>query len=104
CPSEWYEGLPRVVVESLARGTPVIASRIGSLAELVQHGRTGLHFRAGDSADLVSQVTRMAAYSPEYAAMRRAARGEFEARYTEPANYALLMNIYDSVVTSARAP
>jgi len=103
CPSEWYEGLPRVVVESLARGTPVIASRIGSLAELVQHGRTGLHFRAGDSDDLVSQVTRMAAHSPEYAAMRRAARAEFEARYTEAANYAMLMTIYESVMAPTRA-
>jgi glycosyltransferase involved in cell wall biosynthesis len=103
CPSEWYEGLPRVVVEALARGTPVIASRIGSLAELVQHERTGRHFRAGDSDVLARQVTRMAAHSPEYAAMRRAARAEFEARYTEAANYAMLMTIYESVMAPVRA-
>ena len=48
-PSLWYEGFPRTIVESLARGTPVIASDLGSMKELIHPGRTGALFDAGDS-------------------------------------------------------
>ena len=43
-PSECYEGLPLVIVEGFARGTPMAVSRIGGLIELVRPGETGLHF------------------------------------------------------------
>ena len=39
--SEWFEGFPLVIVEAYARGTPVIASRIGSLEEIVEDGAAG---------------------------------------------------------------
>jgi glycosyltransferase involved in cell wall biosynthesis len=41
-PSRWYEGFPMVVLEAMATGTPILASRIGSLAEIVAHEDTGL--------------------------------------------------------------
>jgi len=101
CPSEWYEGgLPRVVLEALSRGTPIVASRLGSLADFIQHEHTGLYFRPGDSAELAAQVQRMAGDQIDYARMRQEARAEFEARYTAGANYELLMNIYRSCAAS----
>ena len=54
--STWYEGFPRVVNECCARGTPIVASAIGPIAEVVADGRTGLHFRPGDVDDLVAKV------------------------------------------------
>jgi glycosyltransferase involved in cell wall biosynthesis len=96
CPSEWYEGFPRVVVESLARGTPIIAARIGSLANAVADGRTGMHFEPGDSDDLVTRLERFDADEAGRAAMRHAARTEFLAEYTADVNYERLMEIYRS--------
>ena len=47
-PSIWYEQCPKTLIESFAKGTPVLASRLGAMAELVDHGRTGLLFAPGD--------------------------------------------------------
>ena len=47
-PSLWYEGLPRTIIESFAKGTPVIASDLGSMSSLIEHQQTGLHFTPGN--------------------------------------------------------
>lgn len=94
-PSEWYEGQPRTIIESYAKGTPVVASRLGSMATLVDHGRTGLHFRAGDPDDLAAKVEGLISNPAEAAGLRKGARSEFEARYTAAANYRDLLNIYE---------
>lgn len=43
-PSQWYENSPRVVWESFAAGRPVLGTRVGGIAELVQDGVNGLLF------------------------------------------------------------
>lgn len=58
-PSEWFEMCPMVILEAMARGLPVVASRIGGLPELVEDGVTGLLFTPGDAADLARQVVRL---------------------------------------------
>ena len=90
-PSRWYEGFPRVVVEAYARGTPVVASRLGGLAEIVDGRRTGRLFRPDDADELARAVRSIDA---EAGALRAAARAEFEARYTAEASYRTLMRIY----------
>src|SRR5262245_23237760 len=52
-PSEWHEPFGRVVVEALAKGTPIVVSDIGAPRDLVADGVTGFHFRSGDPLDLV---------------------------------------------------
>lgn len=47
-PSVWWENAPLVVLEARAAGVPVICSGIGGLAEMVDHGVTGLHVPPGD--------------------------------------------------------
>ena len=102
-PSECYENLPRVIIEAFAKGTPVIASRLGAMAELVDHGRTGLHFEPGDAGDLASKIQRLLADPRELAQMRQAARREYERRYTAESNYCDLMAIYRQAMTLARS-
>jgi glycosyltransferase involved in cell wall biosynthesis len=97
-PSLWYEGLPKTIIESFAKGTPVIASRLGSMAELVADGRTGVHFTAGDSSGLAAAVGRLLADADQLRAMRLEARKEFEARYTADQNARMLSAVYDTAL------
>lgn len=92
--STWYEGFPRTISECYARGTPIVASAIGPIAEVVADGRTGLHFRPGDVDDLVAKVSWLLDHPDEQAALRQGARHEFETRYTADVNRAQLLAIY----------
>jgi glycosyltransferase involved in cell wall biosynthesis len=58
-PSICYEGAPRALVEAYAAGTPVVATRIGALAELVQHGRTGFLVAQGEPHGWADAVMRL---------------------------------------------
>ena len=98
-PSVYYAakdlGVP--VVQSLRNYTPVIASKIGAIAELVEHGRTGLHFVPGDSASLAATVEWALQHPDVLQKMRYSARAEFEAKYTAQKNYHRIMEIYSQV-------
>jgi glycosyltransferase involved in cell wall biosynthesis len=97
-PSEWYEGLPRTIIESYAKGTPVIAGRIGSLIDAVIPGQTGLHFNPGDPSDLVRQVAWAIDHPDELRAMRHQARQHFDENYTAASNYPEMLRIYERAI------
>ncbi len=92
-PSLCYENFPRVVVEAYARGIAVIASRLGSLQEVVQDQKTGVLFTAGDAEDLCRCVRKVWKGS-QYLELGRNARNLYAALYTEQINYDILMSLY----------
>jgi glycosyltransferase involved in cell wall biosynthesis len=98
CPSLWFEGFPLAVAEAFASALPVIASRIGSLAEIVQHARTGLLFTPGKAEDLADRVKWAWDHPEQMEQMGRLARFEYERKYTAERNYRSLMRIYDEVL------
>ena len=58
-PSEWYENFPISIVEAMSSGTPVIASNIGGLPEMIDDGCSGLLFEPGDAEMLTSCIKRV---------------------------------------------
>jgi glycosyltransferase involved in cell wall biosynthesis len=97
-PSVWYEGFPMSIVEAFACGTPVLCSRLGGMPEIVDDERTGLHFNSGDSEDLARKVEWAWSQPERIAEMGRAARKEYEKRYTAEKNYRSLMQIYEQTM------
>lgn len=97
-PSIWYENFPRTLVEAFACGLPVIASRLGAMATLVDDGITGLLFDPGHAADLRAKLQWSAEHPTELAEMGRAARRKYEADLTPQSNYEQLMAIYAQAV------
>jgi glycosyltransferase involved in cell wall biosynthesis len=97
-PSIWYEGQPRTIVEALAKGTPILASRLGSMPEMVADGRTGLLFEPGNPDDLARQAQVLLTGQADRQRMRQAARLEFESHYTAEQNYPLLMRCYQTAL------
>jgi len=103
-PSEgYYETFGLVAAEAFACGVPVIGSRLGAMAEIVDDGRTGLHFTAGDADDLAAKVEWAWNHPEEMARMGCAARAEYEAKYTADRNYKMLMDIYEGVIAGQQS-
>jgi len=96
-PSEWYEGLPLTVAEAFACGVPVIASRIGSMIDLIRDRSTGLHFAPGDALELAAKVEWAWTHPEEIQEMGLNARREYEANYTADRNRELLSDIHRRV-------
>lgn len=59
-PSLWLESSPLVVHEAFQAGVPVVAARIGGLADLVEDGESGLLYQARDDAALAAVLRRLA--------------------------------------------
>lgn len=58
-PSEWYENCPFSVMEAQMYGTPVIGADIGGIPELIQVGKTGELFKAGDADHLQEKIEEL---------------------------------------------
>ena len=104
-PSGCYEGFPRTIVEAFAKGTPVLASDLGAMKELVSHGRTGRHFNVSNPEDLAAQVKALTPDSGDGRALRANARAEYEHLYTPARNHDMLLRVYaDAIDTTRRRP
>lgn len=102
-PSECFEGFPMVVREAFAFGTPAAVSDLGPLPSIVQHGKSGIVFQPADPESMLREV-RAAWETPGLLErLGRGARTEFETKYTEEANYAALIEIYQKAIEVSRS-
>jgi glycosyltransferase involved in cell wall biosynthesis len=95
-----YEELGTVLVEALQVGLPAVASDVGGIPEVVQHGRTGLLVRPGDPAALAEAIDAVIG-DPERAARMGAAARERAADYDWERVADEVRALYDEVVAHA---
>lgn len=102
-PSEWFESFGLSAAESLAGGTPVIASRIGGLPEVVQDKVSGLLFAPGDADDLAEKL-RQVRQNPQMAVqMGRQALTRARANLSPAAHAHRLVEIYQEAIARFHA-
>jgi glycosyltransferase involved in cell wall biosynthesis len=98
----YYETFGMVVIEAYAQGVPVLAARSGVVTELVDEGKTGLLFEAGNPTDLASKMEWLWNHPAETEVMGRQAFDTYRDRYTPDRCYEMLMQVYGRVI-DARA-
>lgn len=88
------DALPRVVLEAMAHGRPVVASAVGGVPELVVHGRTGLLAAAGDPAAFAAALGALLADRALAEAMGRAGRRRVEEEFTVERTVRAIADLY----------
>lgn len=72
-PSIWYDNSPMVIYESLMNGTPAIGSRIGGIPELIEAGKNGFLFEAGNVDELKAILENLIRTPAELISLERGA-------------------------------
>ncbi|WP_197279368.1 glycosyltransferase [Devosia sp. A16] len=101
-PSRWYEGLPLTAIEAFSLGLPIICSRIGSLAEIVEHDSNGWHFETNSTTELAERVRSCFSTPGLLAKAGQEARASFHRQYSGDRNLEMLTGIYQQAIASAK--
>ncbi len=96
-PTLWMENCPVAVLEAMAHGLSVVATRIGGLPELVEDGVTGTLVERADVDGLAAALLRLLNEPERATGMGRAARRRFLERYTAQAHAQRLADLYETL-------
>ena len=98
-PSEWYENYPMLVIEAMALGKPVLASRLGGLQEMIEENKTGWFYEPFSIKDLRSKIKQHYNESDTIEHMGSLARETVEHKNCTKRHYQLLMQAYNQVLS-----
>jgi glycosyltransferase involved in cell wall biosynthesis len=96
----FIESFGRSLIEAMACGLPVIATKIGGMPEVVEEGRTGLLVESGDVSALTDAIVRLLEDEPLRLSMGQAGRERVEKYFSWDAVSANLLARYEEVMTS----
>ena len=96
-PSEWYENFPVTALEGFMACKPVIASRMGGLPYIVEDGKCGLLFEAGNASELAEKIQYLVDHTDDATRMGDCARVLTETKYGPEQAYSNLMSIFSQV-------
>lgn len=101
-PSICPEPFGRAAIEAFACGRPVVASDVGGLGEIVEHGRTGFKISLTETNAFREAIERLATDARLVDTMGQAARSTYLSRFTPEINLGLLLDIYRSAIERRR--
>jgi glycosyltransferase involved in cell wall biosynthesis len=97
--SSLREGLPNVLLEAMALGVPVLATRIAGIPRLVQDGTNGLLVPGGSVAELTGALARLCADAGLQAQLGRAGRQTVETQYSFALRMQKVGALYDRLLS-----
>jgi L-malate glycosyltransferase len=100
-PSIW-EGMSNALLEAMAAGTPVVATRVGGNPELITHEKTGLLVPPGDVDALAAAILRLVREPALARSMAEAARQRVASEFTLEEMVGRLERLYDDLLAGAR--
>lgn len=98
-PSEWYETFGLTAAEAKAVGTPVIASRIGGLTEVVRDGIDGILFEPGNTLELATAIESLKHMDTVHMGVE--GMEDVKTRFSPQAHLEGLLSIYSEVIAAS---
>lgn len=102
-PSLWFETFGMVGAEAMSHGVPVIGSRLGAVADLIEDGVDGLLFEPGDAAELARHVQRLWSDPALATRLGQAARAKAMRLWRPESHLARVLAVYEGVLTKPSA-
>jgi glycosyltransferase involved in cell wall biosynthesis len=104
-PSVRYESVPKILLEGMAAGCPIVASRVGDIPEFLEPERTGLLVEPGDAASLAGAIRRLLANPTDAKLLGEQARASLVSRgITLRHSLTTLSEIYQGLAGEVRSP
>lgn len=101
-PSECYENMPLVIMESFVFSKPVLASNLGAIKEFVIDGVNGFLFEPGDARDLAAKISYLFSHDKKRSEMGKNANRFYRERFNKEKNYNELISIYTKTINSQK--
>lgn len=101
-PSECYENMPLVIIESFAFSKPVLASNLGAIKEFVIDGVSGVLFEPGNATDLSNKASYLFSLNKERLVMGKKANDIYLERFNKEKNYRDLIGIYSKTINASK--
>lgn len=98
------EGISNTILEAMASGLPVIATRVGGSPELVIEDRTGVLVAAGDADAMARAIVGYATRPEQAREAGRAGRAEVERRFSLEAMVEAYRGLYDALLFETQRP
>jgi len=102
-PTLWYENIPNVVLEAMSYGKPVVGSDLGGIAEIIEDGRDGLLFEAGNAEALKSKMERLMDDDSLVTELGTAARKTMEDEFSVEGHYTRLSGVLEGACDARAA-
>ncbi len=99
-PSLYGEGLPMVILEAMAAGLPILASRVEGIPEVVQHEKSGIIAAPGSVAEFAAAIQRLAGDRRLRRQLGTAARHRHAAHFTDAVMASRVAGIYDDLLAN----